>query len=319
MKKKFFLISIDTEGDNLWEWHQGKEITTHNTEYLHRFQGLCDKYNFKPTYLTNYEMAADDDFVRFAENALKYQGCEIGMHLHAWNSPPNFDLVERNDGIKSGCPYLIEYPYEIMDQKIAYMTKFLEERFNVRPKVHRAGRWATDKRYFDLLDKYGYIADCSVTPKKDWSTAYGFTNGSKGSDYLHFPAKPYKIKGTSLIEIPVNIIKDHRIKKSENKNIKHILGNYYRAIRGYGQIWLRPNGKNLTDMLYLADRVSKSNDGYLMFMLHSSELMPGGSWVFNNREKIEKLYSDLETLFEYISRNYTGMTIGNYADLIRQR
>ena len=72
-------------------------------------------------------------------------------------------------------------------------------------------------------------------------------------------------------------------------------------------------------MLYLAVCVSKSNDGYLMFMLHSSELMPGGSWVFNNEEKIEKLYSDLSILFEYINRNYTGMTIGNYADLIRQR
>ena len=49
MKK--FLISIDTEGDNLWNWEYGKEITTENSLFVPRFQNLCEKYGFKPTYL----------------------------------------------------------------------------------------------------------------------------------------------------------------------------------------------------------------------------------------------------------------------------
>ena len=50
-----FLITIDTEGDNLWSTPM--EVTTYNARNLHRFQLICNEYGFKPTYLTNYEMA----------------------------------------------------------------------------------------------------------------------------------------------------------------------------------------------------------------------------------------------------------------------
>ena len=65
MKK--FIITMDTEGDNLWNWHEGDEITTHNTHYLLRFQQLCEKYGFKPVWLTNYEMIMDPDYVQFIQ------------------------------------------------------------------------------------------------------------------------------------------------------------------------------------------------------------------------------------------------------------
>lgn len=316
MKQKIFLISIDTEGDNLWDWKPGKPITTENARFLPRFQALCDRYGFQPTYLTNYEMAMDPGFVSFAAQAQEEGRCEIGMHLHAWNSPPEHSLQERTDGIASGAPYLIEYPLQVMEEKIAYMTNLLQERFGQRPITHRAGRWAMDHNYFSLLKKYGYVADCSVTPSKSWADAPGFTVGSKGTDYTDYEHRPYLVENTGILEIPVTIHQNHRVKKDGDKRIKHILGNYYRAIRGQGKIWLRPDGRNLEDMLYLADRCAKGNDEYLMFMLHSSELMPGGCWRFDTEEKIEALYGDLERLFSHISRRYTGMTIGAYAQKI---
>lgn len=48
-----FIITIDTEGDNLWQNH--KYIATENVHFLPRFQTLCEKYLFKSVYLTNYE------------------------------------------------------------------------------------------------------------------------------------------------------------------------------------------------------------------------------------------------------------------------
>ncbi len=53
--KPAFLITLDTEGDNLWG--RQREITTRNTGYLPRFQGLCERFGFRPTWLTNHEMA----------------------------------------------------------------------------------------------------------------------------------------------------------------------------------------------------------------------------------------------------------------------
>ena len=50
-----------------------------------------------------------------------------------------------------------------------------------------------------------------------------------------------------------------------------------------------------------------------MFMLHTSEMMPGCSKAFPTKESIENMYSDLETLFRKVSENYRGCTIGDYA------
>lgn len=79
--KPAFLITIDTEGDNLWQKHDS--ITTENARYLPRFQQLCEKYGFKPVWLTNYEMAIDPVYIEFAKDAIARGTAEIGMHLHA--------------------------------------------------------------------------------------------------------------------------------------------------------------------------------------------------------------------------------------------
>ena len=311
--KKTFLISIDAEGDNFWEWLPGDPITTRNAAYVARFQALCDRYGFKPTYLTNYEMACDSRFVELIKPALQEGRCEIGMHLHAWNTPPIHELPIRESIRPGECAYLIEYPTDIMEEKIRFMTDFLEQTFGTKPVVHRAGRWATDERYLKLLDKYGYLADCSVAPGMDMRKAKGFTEGSAGTNYVGFSQLPYVIRDTNLLEIPMTVRENHCVKRAGGMNPKRLLRNVCRAAKGRGKIWLRPDGQNLTEMKYLSRITARSKSDYLMFMLHTSEMMPGGSPVFKTEADIEKMYADLEQLFVYVSRYYVGDTIGGYA------
>ena len=318
MEKKF-LISIDTEGDNLWKWKQGDEIKTENARFLPRFQTLCDKYGFKPTYLTNYEMACDDYFVSFAGEAAKDGRCEIGMHLHAWNCPPEYPLKTRDD-VTPGAPYLIEYPEKIMDEKVAFMTQLLTEKFGTAPVTHRAGRWAMNDTYFRILDKYGYKTDCSVTPGKSWKHAAGQSPDSMGSDYTDSPVRPYEIDNTGIIEVPVTVRENHRLHHNPGEGIKKAIRNRYRSIKGQGKIWLRPDGRNIDDLLYLTNLIAESpRDDYLMFMLHSSEFMPGCNPRFSTEHEIDSLYNDLECLFDKISEKFDGITIGNYSASIEKR
>ena len=58
-----FLITIDTEGDDLWS--KPREITAANAETLPRFQELCERYRLKPTYLVNWEMVQSPFFREF--------------------------------------------------------------------------------------------------------------------------------------------------------------------------------------------------------------------------------------------------------------
>jgi hypothetical protein len=81
VKKPALLITVDTEGDNLWA--KPHRITTENSSYLARFQTLCEQFNHKPTYLTNWEMANCPIFRDFGRDVLARNAGEIGMHLHA--------------------------------------------------------------------------------------------------------------------------------------------------------------------------------------------------------------------------------------------
>ena len=83
-------------------------------------------------------------------------------------------------------------------------------------------------------------------------------------------------------------------------------------------LWLRPNGKNLNEMKYIIRKISlENNSNYLMFMLHSSELMPGGSPIFRTEDSIEKMYRDVEKIFSMISDKYQGVTIREFGELLK--
>lgn len=298
---------MDTEGDNLWAWKPGAPITTENTKFLPRFQKLCERFGFKPVWLTNYEMISDPCYVEFISGVEQTGTGELGMHLHAWNNPPEYDLPI----VQAGAPYLIEYPVETMDAKIAVLTQKIKDTTGTTPVSHRAGRWAMNEKYFDLLGKYGYKVDCSVTPKINWSSACGQSKGAVGSDYSGYPDRPYVIEtagAQKLLEVPVTIMDSHRIFMPEQMSMRSIAGAAYRAIKGQ-KLWIRPTGRNLKQMLYLADTVAESDADYLMFMLHSSELMPAGSPTFRTEGQIEKLYADMEKLFLHISRKFEGATL----------
>src|SRR2546426_950788 len=184
MSKTPFIITIDTEGDDLWARSWGsREITTRNAAYLPRFQSLCERFGFKPVYLTNYEMALSDVFVEFARDVVARGAGEVGMHLHAWNSPPLIPLTSDDFWF---CPYLIEYPEAVMKEKIRTLTRLLEDRFSQEMISHRAGRWAFDARYAAILLDEGYGVDCSVTPGVDWRGNPGDPHGNGGSNYTGF-------------------------------------------------------------------------------------------------------------------------------------
>ena len=72
-----FLITIDTEGDDLWAKPQ--TITTHNSKFLPRFQQLCERFGQRPTWLVNYDMALCPDFQALGRNMLGRDAGEIGM------------------------------------------------------------------------------------------------------------------------------------------------------------------------------------------------------------------------------------------------
>lgn len=318
MTKPAFIITIDTEGDNLWQ--NDKRITTENTRYLPRFQRLCERFGFKPVWLTNYEMAMDDSYIEFAKDVIARNAGEIGMHLHAWNSPPVVSLTDDDMHYK---PYLIEYSQDQIKAKVDFMTNLLEEKLQTKMLSHRAGRWAFNEYYAQLLVEYGYLVDCSVTPKVNWNFAKGDPKGNGGTDYTHFPSYAYfmdlqdisKEGSSSLLQVPMSI----QYKYSPIINLIKQKYDYLRGKRRSLSVnWLRPKGGNLEQMKTVVQQTLASGSDYVEFMLHSSEFMPGGSPTFKNEEQIESLYQDLEALFEFLYPLVEGVTLKEFYDSRRK-
>jgi len=314
-----FLITIDTEGDNLWD-QTSLDITSNNAAALPRFQNLCESYGYHPTYLVNYEMALSPAFVRFGKDILKRSTGEIGMHLHAWNSPP-IDPLTNDDFFYK--PYLIEFPEDVLKKKIRFLTGLLEQTFGVKMLSHRAGRWAFNEIYAKALRDEGYQIDCSVTPFVSWESSLGDPEGCGGVDYRRFPKKAYfmdledisKPGSSSLLELPMTILSVQ----------PQLLQRTHRMIEGFPvvrklidkvcppAIWLRPDGSNLKAMLGVVRHATRNQYQYIQFMLHSSEFMAGGSPRFRSDDDIERLYRHIEALFSMIHKSgYAGRTLSEH-------
>lgn len=307
--ERYFIITIDTESDN--QWISNSKLTTDNSRYIPRFQNLCEKYGFKPVYLTDYTMANDDYYIDYIREKSNSGLCEVGMHLHAWDTPP---ITDYNNG--GGKPYLIEYPDEVMYEKISAITEILEQRLKTKMVSHRAGRWALDKRYIDLLEKLGYRADCSVTPGINWSKFVGKESG--GSNYSASKSEPHFLtEKKQLLEVPMTIKKLKMPFKIKTKSPKALLKSAYHSVCGKN-IWLRPSVSTPEEIDMLLNTPEIKSGNYIEFMMHSSEFMPGGSPYFKDDAAIEKLYSELDVLFEKISSSYRGITLKDFCGLCKE-
>ena len=118
----------------------------------------------------------------------------------------------------------------------------------------------------------------------------------------------------SLLEVPMTVKICHRFPKNG------LCGGIVEALRSakHGmlgkKVWLRPNGHNLDELKWLLDKASDDDSDYVMFMLHSSEMMPAGSPNFKTEQSIDKLYSDLKELLSYASVRFEGITLSEFCD-----
>ncbi|MEI6027436.1 MAG: deacetylase [Betaproteobacteria bacterium] len=313
-----FLVTIDTEGDDLWG--RPRAITTRNARHVQRFQRLCESFGLRPTWLTNYEMARCPDFLAFGRDLVRRGAGEIGMHLHAWNSPPLQPLTPDD---LTAQPFLTEYPAEVVEAKISYMARLLRDRFECEIVSHRGGRWAFDATCARSLVRHGIRVDCSVTPDVRWvRTPIGAEAPGRPAvvDYRGFPTRPYVVDlsqphragESSLLEVPMTVVPSTLYRLLPRAYAVPLVRRWSWALQPTHH-WLYPDGGNLQAMLGIVRRAVAQRWPHLEMVLHSSELMPGGSPSFADGRSIEALYRDLRVLFRSVSAHFRGMTLAEFA------
>lgn len=324
-----FLVTVDAEGDDLWSNPEG--ATTRNATHIPRFQALCERYGLKVTYLVDYVMAQSPAFVELGRHVVARGTGEVGMHLHAWNTPP----LEPPAAARSR-PYLTEYPEPVMRDKVHRMTSLLEDTFDVLVASHRGGRFAFDERYARILAERGFLVDCSVTPHVDWTRCPGGSTGS-GPDYTDFPEAAYWVDlddvsrpgSSSLLEVPVSVFR--RWPTWLRAPRPGCMRDWHRhaASRLFPALdWLyptypkgAPRRGRFRGAVGQAKKVAAGATArtHLEFMIHSSELMPGGSPRLRTASDVDRLYADVERLFSAVRGGLSPMTLTGFRSWFQLR
>jgi peptidoglycan/xylan/chitin deacetylase (PgdA/CDA1 family) len=289
------VVTIDTEADDLWS--RPRRYTCRNVRRVPRLHRLLERYGVRPTYLVSHEIVEDAEAVGILRD-LK-DGAEIGTHLHPFSTPPEYQVTGDDRYTQ---PYAFEYPLEITAKKLLHLTQAIEAALGRRPRSIRWGRWGFNASLVPLLEEHGYRVDTTVTPGVTWPGRSG--RGGGGPSFASAGCAPYLLGRKDVcrpgpgpvLEVPVTITSRGgwaaRLDRALGRARLGRLGRWL----GTAPRWLRPfpwmTGAGLLDVCREASRA-----GCQVFnlMLHSSELLPGGSPYRKSEEDVARLFESLET------------------------
>jgi hypothetical protein len=326
----YFIITVDTEGDN--QWADPAPMTTENIRFIPRFQALCDRFEFKPTYLCSYEMIKAPLLHETIAPYMTSNRAEIGAHLHPWSTPP-FEFFEKRAAGYKFFPH--ELPINLFEKKLSALTEAITEKFGQRPTSYRAGRYGFCEPHIDFLLKFGYMVDCSVVPYTSYKNIIGIPGGKGGADFRNARPGAYYLSkydctqsgNSDLLEVPITVLFPKwpfsSYQRMQQWWLDHAGGLSTRVLNkcGFGPRWCRPGrcitGKDLVAVFRTAQLL---NLPCVEMMLHSSELMPGCSPVFPDASSIELLYITLEKLFFCIADSGGhGVTLTEFSHYYKQQ
>jgi hypothetical protein len=296
----YLAITIDTEEDN-WSDYNSEPVLS-NIGKLTELQSLFDKYDVKPTYLISYPVATDKNSISILRKILDRDRCEIGAHLHPWNTPP----FEEEKTVKN--TMLFNLSKELQYRKLESLHQKIVENFKMVPITFRSGRWGFDQTVAENIHRLGYKVDTSVSPYLNWKNYHGpdFSNRSPMPQILRMG--PSGSADSSILEVPATIgfLQDNY--ERCNARMNAISGSALRHFRLIGildklkiinKVWLSPESDDAGKMIRLAESVKRNKYPILNMFFHSPSLQHGLTHFTKTKEEEKELTSRIEKFLEY--------------------
>ena len=294
------VVTVDTEADNQWSAAGRRSLSFQNIRALPKLEATFEKYGVRATYLLTYDIASHPESAAYFKELLKRGKCEVGAHFHPWTTPP---IAEKE--IEEGT-----YPHHLSEvrhyEKMAHLTRAIEEGVGVRPVSFRAGRWGFNGKSLRVLEKLGYRVDSSVTPFYSWE-------GDGGPVFVQAPTHPYfpdyedvcREGGSALLEVPVTIGLSGIFQHLPESTLRAVsrrrrLFTSFQRLRVLNVLWLRPTYTSGKGMIRLSRKVLEQGGKVLTMMFHSSEVVVGGSPHHSNEAELSHFFNQLEEILSYL-------------------
>lgn len=298
------VVSIDTEEDSWGEYQTASHAVT-NIRRLPDLQKLFDRFSIRPTYLVTYPVASDQESVGILKDLLGTGRCEVGAHLHPWNTPP---LTEPLDSHHSMLCHLAR---DAQKAKLENLTYAIESAFGIRPRSFRAGRWGVHLSVAPHLQTLGYLVDSSVCPYVDWSVYSGpdfstvmvkdawdsISIPLQGKEYYHVAEIPPTIGFLQKNQLLANYLL--RLASSPQLRKLRLVGLMSR-LRIANRVWLSPELSSAQEMIELSSIFLNNGCRVLNLTFHSLSLEPGLTPFVTTAAEQRKFIERLSRVIDYI-------------------
>jgi hypothetical protein len=296
----YLAVTIDTEEDN-WSNYDSEPVLS-NIGKIPELQKLFDRYGVKPNYLISYPVATDKTAISILRGIMEDGRCEIGMHLHTWNTPPFEEEKTAKNTMLSNLDKELQY------RKLESLHAKIVENFRFEPLTFRSGRWGFDKTVARNIRRLGYKVDTSVSPYSSWEKY----NGPDFSERSPMPQKISIDDGRNqeewILEVPATIGFLQENFNRCNKVMKTISGTALRHFRLLGildklkflnKVCLSPEPDDAEKMIGLAKSMGRNGYQVLNMFFHSTSLKHGLNHFTKTREDEVELMRRIESFLEY--------------------
>lgn len=291
------MVLIDTEEGFDWSQPLARENTDVSAmraqERAHR---IFDKYGIKPIYVADYPVVSQKNGMEPLRDLLSDNKCVIGAHLHPWVNPPFDETVSKANSFPGNLPAALER------EKLRILTDAIEQNFDQRPLVYKAGRYGAGFNTAAILDELGYEIDTSVL-------AWSDLTGGEGPNFTHCDSAPYWFgDDRRLLEIPMTVgfvgaLRSagpgmHRMLRSPT-GVKLRMPGIFARSSLFDRIVLTPEGITPNEHRKLTRTLLAAGHRVFSFTYHSPSLAPGNTPYVQSDADLRSFLDKFERYFDY--------------------
>ncbi|MEW6074397.1 MAG: hypothetical protein AB1726_17615 [Planctomycetota bacterium] len=298
MSRPLLLFTIDVEED-MPGWRIEDSISVQNVAALPRMAELCRELGVRPTYLCTYPTVTAPSSAAILRGLAACGDCEIGSHMHPWNTPPFNGVPGRSTDERRTTYYQFELGPRLFAAKLARIHDAVSEVAMRPPVSYRAGRFGIDSTTLAVLIGHGYEVDSSITPLEEHLD-------DEGPDFRSAPQFPYRpslddvthFGDMSVVEIPVSvaltrpvpdIVLQAYVYLPKATRMRGLLSRDYLRIIDFA--WLYPARFDVDLMIRAATTLVNAGNPVLNVFLHSSELVAGASGRISTSAQVEEVFA----------------------------
>ena len=320
-QKRFLIVTVDTEEEGLWSGEFRSRATVKNISQAPLFQRICNRYGIRPTYVVTTPVVRDTEASNTLNVFFQEGQCEVGTHVHPWNSPPitEFDSQRKYS-------YMCNLPSEVQYEKLANLTEEIENAFGHRPVSFRAGRYGIGSSTIALLSRLGYTVDSSVLPLVNYASQGG-PDFRLANCLPYFPSETDLLSNgptASLLEVPVTSGFTHKYFEIAGGLKGFASQSPWRQLKAVGildrlgiasQVKLSPEQASLKQMKKLSLSVLARGVSVLVLMFHSSSLLPGCSPYVKSQNELDAFLKRIDDYFSFAIEDckMSTTTLGEFA------